>query len=320
MLTKPMKPALVALGFVFGAISVFCSAMLWASFAQTWLDTVLAVTTATALVVASYVFVPVIVRAIELKKTKTAFIMTVLEAALVITSIAATVGWLESNYQANRQYEIQGSDSYQNNQEQIESLNADIKLLRASAAEDLKNNFRQRALETMDKVALLNIKVEALTNKPPTIQSQSSATALGNTFAENRWYFWTALAVLVDGCPLACFAIVSMRNPDKKNVFSQETLALINSDEVKETRQALHKLYEKNPLEAQKKILAKTSNAELKEAITKGIKAKRWGEKPAIRNVIADTKTRHEAVKPIFEQLVKEGILKMNGNRFERVA
>jgi DNA primase len=293
MLTQPIKFSLFILGMTCALISLVCSALLWTSFSNNLFDSILLAITSCAFVAASYVFVPVTIRLFEFKKWGMFITIIVLEAALTISSVMATIGFLESRFQNQTTSDITSSQEYKHNQTRIDSLTTRINELTTLAKIDRENNYRQRASRLLNKADRLDQQRQVLINKKPTSDKQNTGTALATDLGGNRYALWAVLAVLVDGCPMACFALISLKAPHSKT--------------------------QNKPNPTQNAARPQDSDDLYQELATE-MKSGIWTQKPAIRNVITGKRIRYETAKELFDRLVEEEILIRNGNRYEVAA
>jgi hypothetical protein len=298
MLSNPIKVSTFIFAIFLAFVSMMCSLLLWISFANTTLDAVLAAITSIALVGTSYIFVPVMIRLITYKKIGFFIMIAILELMLVASSLGATIGWLESRYQGSYYSEVTNSDSYNQNQIKFDDYTTRINELTTLAKIDTKNNFRQRAERLLNKADRLSQERNELANQKSHHTYNNSGTTLANYLGESRYVLWTVLAVLVDGCPMACFAILSASG--KRTEQSKPAIKIS---------------------QVTNKSFADIGDSDaLYELLASEIKAGIWGEKPAMRNIITTKRIRHSAAKEAFDLLVENKVLKQNGNRFERVA
>ena len=296
MLTQPIKFSLFILGLVCAFISLLCSALLWISFANTLLDSVLLAVTSSAFVAASYLFVPVILRLLEFKKWAMLIAVLSLEAILAISSLMATIGFLESRYQNQFKSELTNSQAYLHQQTGIDTLTTQINELMALAKTDRENGYRQRAERLLNKATRLSDERDLLISKKINHVSTNAGNTLANDLGENRYVLWSVLAILVDGCPMACFALVSLKAKPSQQIITQKALTPPTNAARAENNDALF------------------------EELSNEISAGKYGDKPAMRNIITEKKIRHATAKEVFERLVDENIIKQVGNRFEKVA
>ena len=297
MLTNSIKITTFILGIILALISMVCSILMWISFANSTLDILMAAITSASLVGASYIFIPMIVRLYEFKRWALLTATLILEVILVLSSLAATISWLESRYQTTFHLELSGSTSYQHQQTQINDLTNRINELSALAKLDRENGFRTRAGSLLNKAERLSQERQFLISQKTTRQSDNSGTTLANDLGDQRYVLWTVLAVLVDGCPMVCFAVLSAGQRNKAiQPISKNLPTPIRRDAPTDDNETLY------------------------AEIATELKAGRWGNKPAMRNVITDKKIRHALAREFFDRYVVDGTLTLNGARFELAA
>ena len=302
-------------GTVLALVSIACSAILWSSYAVSTLDTVIASFTAAALVLCQYLFfVNAKHHRDSIKHAHTAAV-----AVLFITSCAATVGWLESRYQANTRAELQEDSSYTTQQttqqQRLADLTANIQQLRTLAAIDAENGYRARSARLLrqaqqqdDTRAQILRELNSLNNQTST-SSSNAGTALANGLSGWRWLLWALLALLVDLCPMLCFAHVARTvTPAQHTTDSTETTNATATATPATTQPkpapSLPATAETHP--ATEHIQERISN----------------GEAPAMRSFIGTEfngkKLRHADLTQIFTTLEQRGIIRRQGNRFEQ--
>jgi len=223
----------------------------------------------------------------------------------VISSLAASVGWIENNYQNNYQTNITTSDSYVNKQHQIKSLTQQINELTAIAAQDRESKtYRGRALRTLSKANALSDKRDLLTQQKTKHTSSNSGGTLAKDLGQSRYALWLMFASIVDGVPMVCFAVLSASaSRTKKATTCPDTSDKTTNPATNAARLQPLIAHEKNVYE------------EIAQEIRDGL----WGDKPAMRNIIQTKKIRHSQAKEIFEKLVSENEVIQKGNRYERV-
>jgi predicted secreted protein len=297
-------------GTVLALVSIACSAILWSSYAVSTLDTVIASFTAAALVLCQYLFfINARHHTRAMKHAHTAAV-----AVLYITSCAATVGWLESRYQANSRTELQADSSYTTQQatqqQRLADLAASIQQLRTLAATDTENGYRARAARLLrqaqqqdDTRAQILRELNSLNHQTST-SSSNAGTALANGLNSWRWLLWALLALLVDLCPMLCFAHVAHTfTPVQRTTDTTETTTATPETTQPKPAPALPATAETHP--ATEHIQARIIN----------------GEAPAMRSFIGNEfngkKLRHADLTQIFTTLEQRGIIRRQGNRFE---
>lgn len=299
-LTQSVALSALVFALFLATVSAVCSLLLWVSFTNNLLDASLAAVTSLALVGVSYVFIPVLLRLREQRRWGFFSGVLALELALVMSSLGATVGWLESNYQRHQQHTMHGSEHYQQQQQQLDNINSRIILLTTLAQQDSDNGYRQRAMAALAQADILNQERRNLLQQTPNATAEP-ATNAGSTLAtalgQHRYILWSTLALLLDGCPMVCFAIVNLQPRPRTTPTAIEKPPVATPSEP--AHEPEHEMYAE---------------------IAREIKAGRWGDKPALRNVITDKKIRHATAKDFFQRYLADGTLTKSGTRFERVA
>lgn len=296
-------------GLAFALVSAAASVILWCSYASTTTDSAIAGTTAAASIACMYLFAAA--SKCDNLTSQTRNGMKNLTGVLLISSIAATIGWLESRHQAQHNDSLSTDYNYTTQQQQIADLTADIQNLQHSARADIANNYRARANRTQIKI---DRKTEQRTQLIQQIsQHQTTAgnagQALGNNLSHLRWILWFLMALIVDACPIICFSAVAqlLQQPP-------------------ETDSNTHKNPVTKPATESRKpapeLAATPETAEAEHPATNWIKQLIInGEKPATRTFIglefADKKLRHGDLKQIFATLEQRGIIRKNGQSFE---
>lgn len=296
-------------GLAFALVSAAASVILWCSYASTTTDSAIAGTTAVASVACMYLFAAA--SKCDTLKSYTRNGMKNLTGVLLISSIAATVGWLESRYQAQHTNSLSTDYNYTIQQQQIADLTADIQNLQHSARADIANNYRARANRTQIKI---DRKTEQRTQLIQQIsQHQTNAgnagQALGNNLSHLRWILWFLMALIVDACPIICFSAVAqlLQQPSETDSNATEQIAKQQAAAAPEPAPELD---------------ATPETAETEHPATDWVRQLIInGEKPAMRTFMgmefADKKLRHADLKQIFATLEQRGIIRKNGQSFE---
>jgi hypothetical protein len=160
-------------------------------------------------------------------------------------------------------------------------------------------DFRARAKSTLRQAEQTEYKIEKITRElsQHKTTNNNSGSTLGNNLNDLRWVFWFLLAVLVDICPMFCFA----------NVAKSAVLTLRNDRTVA-------------PIVAPLKIEPYAyEELELTLTIAAEINSNQYGEKPSVRAVMIQHSIRHDRAKIIFEQLTDMNVVLRDGQRFIRI-
>ena len=292
--------ASIIAGTMLAMISVYCSAVLWSSFAANTADQIIAASIAATLVACQYLFF--IVRKNHTGKTKHAHTAAVI--ILFITSAAATIAWLESRYQAANKTELKSDVIYSQKVTHLAQLNKKLTTLNTNAAADTAADFRARAKSTLREAEQTEYKIEKLTSELS--RHKTTSNNAGSTLANNlnnlRWAFWALLAALIDICPMLCFANITKKNTEaeKPTIRKNQTVA-------------------PQPTPTPKAIDPDLITYNLMQKIEEEIDANKYGDKPSIRSVMTEHNIRHDRAKEIFEHLTNMHIIKREGQRFIRI-
>ena len=293
--------ASITAGSALAMISVYCSAILWSSFASTTADQIIAASIAATLVACQYLFF--IVRKNHTGKTKHAHTAAVI--ILFITSAAATIAWLESRYQASNKTELKSDVIYNQKITHLAELNKKLSTLNTNAQADTNADFRARAKSTLREAEQTEYKIEKLTreiSQHKTIGNNAGST-LANNLSDARWVFWALLAALIDICPMLCFANVAKKIIDI-DLVTTERATNRNNQTVAPQHAPSNKV---------------TNTDELTPKISEEIHNGMYGDKPSVRAVMIKHGIRHDRVKIIFDQLAEMNVIIREGQRFKRI-
>lgn len=289
-------------GTTFAAISMYCSALLWWSFAESTIDQVIAAVIGGGFVACQYLF-----------HANRNYIATVV---LFIISAAATIGWIESRYDSIKTTELSSDSSYAEKAKTLAELNNTFSLQNLSAKNDLANtttNFTGRANRTLiqakqTQAAIQQVEADIKQLKNSNPSSQKSGSAIANMLAEWRWGLWALLAAMIDIIPMLCFAIVKPKTNEIQ--------------EIKSIAETLHETLQPSLQESLKPTLQLTATPEtlspLLDKLYQDILNGDWGETIPMKRIMAKYNVRHEQLKPIFDQLIRLNIIERQGNRFIR--
>lgn len=284
----------ITAGLVLAVISVYCSAVLWSSFANTTADQVIAASIAATLVACQYLFF--ITRKQHTGKMKLAHTAAIF--VLFITSAAATIAWLESRYQATNKTDLKSDVIYNQKITHLAELNKKLATLNNNASADTNADYRARAKSTLRQAEQTEYKIEKLTREISQHKTtgNNSGSTLANNLSVSRWIFWALLAALIDLCPMLCFANVTNKTA---TIRKNQTVAPQPAPTLKTNEPAIYE--------------------ELALTIAEEINNNQYGEKPSVRAVMMQHNIRHDRAKLIFEQLSHMNVVKRDGQRFIRI-
>jgi predicted transcriptional regulator len=279
-------------GSTFATISIYCSAMLWWSFAESTIEKIIAAAIGAGFVACQYLF-----------HANRNYIATIV---LFIISAAATIGWIESRYDAIKTTELTSDSSYSEKTKTLTELNNTLALQNLSAKNDLANtaiNFTGRANRTLAKANQTQVAIKRLESEIKRLQNanpsnQKSGSAIANQLAEWRWLLWALLAAMIDIIPMICFKIATT-----------ETL-------IETLQPSLQKsLQPSSQLGATAETQTETADP-LLQILKQEIINNEWGETIPMKRIMAKHNARHERLKPIFEQLIESKVIERQGNRY----
>lgn len=293
-------------GTTFAAISMYCSALLWWSFAESTIDQVIAAVIGGGFVACQYLF-----------HANRNYIAT---TVLFVISAAATIGWIESRYDSIKTTELSTDSSYTEKAKTLAELNNTFSLQNLSAKNDLANtatNFTGRANRTLvqakqTQAAIQQVELDITQLKNSNPSSQKSGSAIANILAEWRWGLWALLAAMIDVIPMLCFAMVKLKSDQ-----FQEVLTLAAT--LQETLQPSFQESLQESLEPTLQLAATPETlTPLLDKLYQDILKGEWGQIIPMKRIMAKHNVRHEQLKPIFDQLIRLNIIERQGNRFIR--
>lgn len=308
-------------GITFAAISIYCSALLWWSFAETLTDQIIAAIIGSGFVVCQYLF-----------HANKNYLTT---AVLFTISAAATVGWIESRYDSIKTNDLTSNTSYTEKSKTLTQLNKTLALQNLSAQNDLANtsaNYTGRANRTLNQakqtqaaIARIETEIEHLKNSD--ISSKKSGATIANHLDQYRWILWALLAAMIDLIPMRCFAIANGQNTAKKNQkIATQNVAKNVTATIQNSRTVAPQPPQKQPATILRSVAPNDTNnvAKLKQYdfktdhIAEEIKRNEYGDKPSIRRVMKQHNIRYEQTKNIFDELIRMNVIQQHGNRYQR--
>ncbi|MBL4797203.1 MAG: hypothetical protein JKY50_07305 [Oleispira sp.] len=289
-------------GITFATISIYCSAVLWWSFASTTIDQVIAAAIGAGFVACQYLF-----------HANRNYIAT---TVLFIISSAATIGWIESRYDAIKTTELSSDSSYAEKTKTLTELNNSLALQNLSARNDLANtaiNFTGRANRTLAQAkqtrnAITQIEREITQLKNANPSSQKSGSAIANKLAEWRWALWILLAAMIDIIPMICFKIIK----------AETVSATLQTSLHPSLRKSLQPSSQLGATTETLTEIKGESTDPLLHILQHEIINGEWGETIPMKRIMAKHNARHDRLKPIFEWMIKNNVIKRQGNRFIR--
>ena len=196
-----------AAALVLSGVSITFTVLLWSSLpAERWAGIMTGIA-GLALEVCKFVLIPTSFILLKQKRLTLGFLSLLFGSLLFVVSIGASVGFLENSEQKQQKQ----SAVWIQRQASITSIDEQIATLQRNADNDTRNGFRARALETMDRINVLRDDKKQLMNAPQHSGSSFGALAsiAGMDGQHNRAWAWLILALLIDGCAVIAWTILT---------------------------------------------------------------------------------------------------------------
>lgn len=236
---------------------------------------------------------------------------------LVLLSIAATVGFLESRTMEQQQLNARGSLEYRTLQMQLNSLHLQIGSLNDVIGADVANGYRQRAIETTEQMRDLERQRSAVMAQLKSVQVTPSDSA-GATFASLAMLThsdadvmqhkgFLALAIIADVVGLvALLAFSSVSTP----VRTAQAEPIVSERLTAAAEQSAPTVYQQKTFA--ENVALNAEQWELSERIRRG----EFGSRPVLRNINREVRGGNQVVKPVFDYLQNSGVLIRDGRGF----
>ena len=208
--------------FILTGVSIVFTVLLWSQLPDEGWMKIISGLAGFALELCKFSLLPLSLLLLKNKKTMNAGVLLFLfGASLFVVSIGASVAFLENGEQARQQQ----SAVWQGRQTTLAQLDERIAIGQASAAKDSESsypNIRERGMSTLRKVEQWQEQRQALLSEP--VAESSGAIGLGES---QRFYAWLLLAILIDGCAVAGWVVLSQ---EEKQETEQEEKIKSQSD------------------------------------------------------------------------------------------
>ncbi|MFC6633560.1 hypothetical protein [Microbulbifer taiwanensis] len=236
---------------------------------------------------------------------------------LVVISIAATVGFLESRTTQQRELNARGSLEYRTLQQQLASVQQQIDTLNSVIATDAANGYRKRAIETIEQLEKLEQQRSAVLAQLKTVRVAASDSA-GATFAslatlthadaaEIQHRGFLALAVVADVVGLVALLAFSSVSTAAPTVKTRQPIVERPAPAAEQSAAAV------DPVKTLAQSVAlNTEQWALAERIRQGD----FGSRPVLRRINREVRGGNQVVKPVFEYLQRSGVLVRDGRGF----
>ena len=263
-------------------VSIVFTVLLWARLPDHFFMQCLTGVAGLALELCKFSLLPLAFLQLQQRQWLSGAFLLALGSALFVVSIGASVSFLETGQQRQEQQSL----AWQQRQETIAQLDSNIKLGQESAGIDIKNGYRERGAATLKQVSQWQKERAALLSQP----LENDGQLIGLT-EQQRFYAWLLLALLIDGCSVAGWTILSNSKNDKTVVNNG-----VNNDA-------------DNDLDSIESLID--------PAIVERISSGEYGHKISIRGVMEKEQLGYKKIKPVFDQLEHQGIIKQATKGYE---
>lgn len=218
------KQILILAGLILILISIVCEVMLFIDYADNRIDKIIAGLSAAALVVCQFSFVPLAIKKWQTNKVLAMFISSII-CVLFMVSVSGTAAFFESRFSSKNDVLTKTSNEYMLKQKTINDLFIMHNLFIDSAnkaKEEGNNWYAGEQLKEASKINKQRLElIESL--KEIEVTPKDSGTALAKALDKSRWTLWLLMAILVDLCPIVCFASLNitserLTNDKKENL------------------------------------------------------------------------------------------------------
>lgn len=301
---------------IFCGTSLVFTVGLWISIPGDLGGQVVAGLTATALELCKFSFAPFGLWLCA-QRRPVGYALLALWPCLVVLSIAATVGFLESRTTVQREANARGSLEYRTLRQQLASVQQRIDTLNGVIATDAANGYRQRAIETAAQLENLEQQRSSLLAQVKTVRVAASDSA-GATFAslavlthsdsaELQHKGFLALAIVADVVGLVALLAFSSVSTHAPAVKTQRPTVEHPAPAAERSAPTVTK--EKTPAES---VALNAEQWDLAERIRQGA----FGNRPVLRRINREVRGGNQVVKPVFEYLQRSGVLVRDGRGF----
>ena len=196
--------SLQAASIILTIVSIVFTVLLWSQLPDEGWMKIISGMAGFALELCKFSLLPLSLLLLKNKKTMNAGVLLLLfGGSLFIVSIGASVAFLENGEQARQQ---QGT-VWQGRQTTLAQLDERIRIAQSAAEKDIAGGYRQRGLDTLEQVEQWQEQRQALLSEP--VSESSGAIGLGES---QRFYAWLLLAILIDGCAVAGWVVLSQED------------------------------------------------------------------------------------------------------------
>lgn len=267
-------------------VSIVFTVLLWARLPEDFFMQCLTGVAGLALELCKFSLLPLSFLQLQQRQWLSGAFLLALGSALFVVSIGASVSFLETGQQRHEQQSL----AWQQRQETIAQLDSNIKLGQESAGIDIKNGYRERGADTLKQVGQWQKERAALLSQP----LENDGQLIGLT-EQQRFYAWLLLALLIDGCSVAGWTILSN---GKKALVNDKTV--VNNGFNNDADNYLDNI-----------------ESLIDPAIVERISSGEYGHKISIRGVMEKEQLGYKKIKPVFDQLEHQGVIKQATKGYE---
>ena len=267
-------------------VSIVFTVLLWARLPEDFFMQCLTGVAGLALELCKFSLLPLSFLQLQQRQWLSGAFLLALGSALFVVSIGASVSFLETGQQRHEQQSL----AWQQRQETIAQLDSNIKLGQESAGIDIKNGYRERGADTLKQVGQWQKERAALLSQP----LENDGQLIGLT-EQQRFYAWLLLALLIDGCSVAGWTILSN---GKKALVNDKTV--VNNGFNNDADNYLDNI-----------------ESLIDPAIVERITSGEYGHKISIRGVMEKEQLGYKKIKPVFDQLEHQGVIKQATKGYE---
>ena len=277
-------------------VSIVFTELLWARLPEDFLMQCLTGLAGLALELCKFSLLPLSFLQLRKRQWLSGGFLMSLGSALFVVSIGASVSFLETGQQRHEQRSL----AWQQRQETIAQLDNNITLGQESASIDIRNGYRERGAVTLKQVDQWQKERASLLSQPLANDGQM----VGLT-EQQRFFAWLLLALLIDGCSVAGWSILS---GSKKSLLNDRTVVDNNVD-VSECVESVI-----DPAIVERII---SGEPVIDPAIVDRIISGEYGYKISIRGVMEKEQLGYKKIKPVFDQLESQGVIKQAAKGYE---
>ena len=285
--------SLQAASIILTLVSIVFTVLLWSQLPEEGWMKIISGLAGFALELCKFSLLPLSLLLLKNRETMNAgALLFLFGSSLFVVSIGASVAFLENGEQARQQ---QGA-VWQGRQTTLTQLDDRIRIAQSAAEKDIDGGYRQRGLDTLEQVEQWQEQRQALLSEPVALNKESAgAIGLGES---QRFYAWLLLAILIDGCAVAGWVVLSQEDSQEEKQEEKEEEKIKSPVDVKEA-DASEQI---NQLEARLEafLIAHERKEKLNKALSETLEPEKLESKPdsqvaeSIKETVTTTETETE--------------------------